>query len=179
MAHEAKRYGYMAFFESPDTLVGAVRALRKGGYKDLEAYTPFPIEGLDEALQIGSSAVPLATFAGGAFGGVGMLVMQYISAVIHYPIRVGGRPFASWPAFIPAALEMTFLFAALGGVLAMLIGNRLPTFYHPVFHVDRFERASQDEFVLVVRSEAMGRDKDPLLILLQSLHAMQVDVVPL
>lgn len=179
MAREAKkRYGHMAFFASAEQLIDAVHALRKAGYEGLEAYTPFPVEELDEALQIGGNAVPWATFLGGLLGGIGMLVMQYISAVLAYPVRVGGRPFASWPAFIPPALEMTFLFAALGGVLAMLIGNRLPKFYHPVFHVDRFERASQDEFVLVVCSEGAERDRARLLGLLQGLHAMQVDTVP-
>jgi hypothetical protein len=176
MAGEQEQYGCMAFFETPEALVDAVKALREAGYTHIEAYTPFPLEALDEALDIRSNAVPLATFVGGAIGAIGMLVMQYIAAVIHYPIRVGGRPFASWPAFIPPALEITFLLAALGGVLAMLIGNRLPKFYHPVFHVERFERASQDAFVLVVRAE---RVEERLRSLLQGLGAVQVDEVPL
>ena len=175
MAGEQERYGCMAFFETPEALVDAVKALRKAGYMQIEAYTPFPLEALDEALDIRGNAVPLATFVGGAIGAVGMLVMQYIAAVIHYPVRVGGRPFASWPAFIPPALEITFLLAALGGVLAMLVGNRLPKFYHPVFHVERFGRASQDAFVLVVRSE---RVEEQLRSLLQGLGAVQVDEVP-
>lgn len=174
MAHDEERYGCMAFFETPEALVEAARALRKSGYERIEAYTPFPVEELDDALGLGGNHVPLATFLGGAIGGGGMLVMQYISAVLHYPIRVGGRPFASWPAFIPPALEMTFLLAAAGGVLAMLVGNRLPKFYHPVFNVERFERASQDAFVLVVR----GEDGELLRGLLEGMHAVQVDVVP-
>jgi hypothetical protein len=172
---EAQRYGCMAFFDTPHALVEAVRALRKAGYEGIEAYTPFPLEELDDALGLSASSVPLATFVGGAIGFVGMLAMQYIAAALHYPIRVGGRPFTAWPAFIPAALEVTFLLAALGGVLAMVIGNRLPTFYHPVFNVERFERASQDAFVLVVRAEA---DPQRLRELLQGLHAVQVDEVP-
>ena len=176
MAGEQEQYGCMAFFETPEALVDAVKALREAGYTQIEAYTPFPLEALDEALDIRGNAVPLATFTGGAIGAIGMLVMQYVAAVIHYPIRVGGRPFASWPAFIPPALEITFLLAALGGVLAMLIGNRLPKFYHPVFHVERFERASQDAFVLVVRAEQV---EQRLRSLLQGLGAVQVDEVPL
>jgi hypothetical protein len=176
MAGEQEQYGCMAFFETPEALVDAVKALREAGYTQIEAYTPFPLEALDEALDIRGNAVPLATFTGGAIGAIGMLVMQYVAAVIHYPIRVGGRPVASWPAFIPPALEITFLLAALGGVLAMLIGNRLPKFYHPVFHVERFERASQDAFVLVVRAEQV---EQRLRSLLQGLGAVQVDEVPL
>lgn len=176
MAKDEERYGCMAFFQTPEALVHAARALREHGYERIEAYTPFPVEELDEALGLRGNHVPLATFIGGAIGGVGMLVMQYISAVLHYPIRVGGRPFASWPAFIPPALEVTFLLAALGGVLALLVGNRLPKFYHPVFNVERFERASQDEFVLVVRSQA--DDGERLQSLLQGMHAVQVEVVP-
>ena len=176
MAQEPQRYGCMAFFETPGALVHAVRTLRKAGYEGIEAFTPFPLEELNEALGIGGNLIPLATFVGGAIGFVGMLVMQYIAAVLHYPIRVGGRPFASWPAFIPSALEMTFLLAAVAGVLAMLAGNRLPKFYHPVFNVERFERASQDGFVLVVRMEE--GDTSRLREMLQGLEAVQVDEVP-
>jgi hypothetical protein len=175
MAREHECYGWMAFFQTPETLVAAVRALRQAGYQNIEAYTPFALEELDQALALPGSRVPLATFFSGAIGFVGMLAMQYFAAVLHYPIRVGGRPFASWPAFIPPALEMTFLLAALGGVLAMLFGNRLPKFYHPVFHVERFERASQDEFVLVVRAQ---RDEQRLPELLRALQAVQVNEVP-
>ncbi|HUB88199.1 MAG TPA: DUF3341 domain-containing protein [Dyella sp.] len=176
MAKQAQRYGCMAFFETPESLVDAVRALRQAGYASIEAYTPFPVEALDEALGLAHTGVPLATFVGGAIGFVGMLVMQYIAAVLDYPERVGGRPFASWPAFIPAALEMTFLLAAAGGVLAMLVGNRLPKFYHAVFNVERFERVSQDQFALVVRLEEGNTAR--LRELLQGLHALQVDEVP-
>ncbi|WP_333678877.1 DUF3341 domain-containing protein [Dyella sp.] len=175
MAKEQKRYGCMAFFETPESLVHAVRTLRGAGYEGIEAFTPFPVEELDDALGIGSNCIPLVTFAGGAIGFVGMLVMQYIAAVLNYPIRVGGRPFASWPAFIPSALEMTFLLAAAAGVLAMLAGNRLPKFYHPVFNVERFGRASQDRFVLVVRMEE--GDTSRLREMLQGLGAVQVDEV--
>lgn len=173
-----QRYGFMAFFESPEALVQAVYGVRGAGYQDVRAYTPFAVEALEEALELPPNHVPLATFVGGLIGGVGMLVMQYIAAVLHYPLRVGGRPFASWPAFIPPALEVTFLTAALGGVLAMLIGNRLPKFYHPVFNVDRFERASQDAFVLVVRLPSAKQDGEHLHALLRELHALQVDEVP-
>ena len=178
MSADEKRYGCMAFFDTPDALVEAARALRKAGYENVEAYTPFPLEGLDDALGIPGNHVPLGAFIGGFIGGVGMLAMQYFSAVLHYPIRVGGRPFASWPAFIPPALEVMFLLAAAGGVLAMLLGNRLPMFYHPVFHIDRFERASQDAFVLVVCSHDAPPDEAELKRLLQSLGAVQVDEVP-
>jgi hypothetical protein len=175
MAPEAERYGCMAFFETPEALVHAVRTLRQAGYEGIEAFTPFPVEELDDALGIGGNCIPLMTFVGGAIGFVGMLAMQYIAAVLHYPIRVGGRPFASWPAFIPSALEVTFLFAAVAGVLAMLAGNRLPTFYHPVFNVERFERASQDGFVLVARMEE--GDASRLREMLQGLGAVQVEEV--
>jgi len=168
-----QRFGYMAFFESPEALVQAVRGVRQAGYRAIQAYTPFAVDALEEALDLPPTRVPLATFIGGMVGGVGMLVMQYIAAVINYPLRIGGRPFASWPAFIPPALEITFLTAAL----AMLIGNRLPAFYHPVFNVDRFERASQDAFVLVVRSGDKDQAGERLRVLLKDLHATQVEEV--
>ncbi len=146
-------YGCMAEFDSAERLLDAVSAVRRLGYTRLEAYSPFAVEGLAEALGPMRNRVPLLTLAGGLFGGIGMLALEYYSAVIDYPIDVGGRPTASWPAFIPSALEMAVLWAALFGVIAMIAGNGLPRLYHPVFNVERFKAASRDGFFLVVRAD--------------------------
>lgn len=177
MSDTPRYYGCMAVFDTQETLLEAVRMLRATGFHDLEVYTPCPLEDLNELLPPRSSSVAWSAFLGGACAGVGTLGVEYYAAVFSYPIRVGGRPFASWPAFIPPALEMTFLFAAVAAVLAMLLGNRLPQWYHPVFHVDRFTRVSQDAFALVVRAQA-GYDADSLAALLRRLHPAQVEQVP-
>jgi hypothetical protein len=146
-------HGVMAGFGDAARLLGAAQALRARGYRELDAYSPYPVAGLAAALGAGRRRVPLLVLLGGIAGGFGTLALEGWSAIIDYPIDVGGRPPASWPAFIPPALEMALLFAALAGVAGMLALNRLPRFHHPVFDVDRFGSASRDGFVLVVRAD--------------------------
>lgn len=178
MSSKVEHYGCMALFDSGSALIQAVQMLRARGYRDLEAYTPCKLDELDHLLHPPSHRVTWAAFAGGFIGGIGTLALEYYAAVISYPIRVGGRPFASWPAFIPPALEMIFLFAAGASVLAMLVGNRLPQWYHPVFHIERFVRVSQDEFALVVKGQAQA-DAEIVIGLLQALNPVSVEKVPL
>ena len=171
-------YGCMGQFDSAETLRGAALQLRHAGYTRLEAYSPFAVEGLAEALGPTHSRLPLLVLLGGLVGGVGTLVLQYYSAVIDYPIDVGGRPTASWPAFIPAALEMTILFAVLAGVVGMLVGNGLPRLYHPVFNVARFADASRDGFFLVIRADDPRYDSEATRQVLLDLDPLSVDEVP-
>src|SRR5262245_44186246 len=116
-------YGIVAEFDAAETLVVATKQAVSAGYRKLEAYSPFPVEGLDEALGFHRSRVPLITLLGGILGCVGGFFMQWFSAVIHYPLNVGGRPLNSWPAFIPVTFEMTILGAAVAAVLGMLALN--------------------------------------------------------
>ena len=171
-------YGCMAQFDSAETLRGAALQLRHAGYTRLEAYSPFAVDGLAEALGPTHSRLSLLVLLGGLVGGVGTLALQYYSAVIDYPIDVGGRPAASWPAFIPAALEMTILCAVLAGVIGMLLGNGLPRLYHPVFNVARFADASRDGFFLVIRADDPHYDSDHARQALIDLAPLSVDEVP-
>lgn len=150
---DAASHGYLVEFASAEGLLDAARYMRAAGYTRLEAYSPFPVEGLAEALGPLRNRVPLLMLLGGLLGGVGTLAMEYYADVIAYPLDIGGRPNASWPAFIPPALEMTVLFAALFGVVGMLWANGLPRLYHPLFNVDRFAAASRDGFFLLVRAD--------------------------
>jgi hypothetical protein len=134
-------------------LAAAVDALRALGYTRLEAFTPYAVDGLMEKLGPPPKRIPLAMLAGGLAGGVGMLWLQYHAAAVDYPLDVGGRPAASWPAFVPSAVEMVILFAVLAGVVAFLAGSRLPTLYRPEFNVAWFEEASRDGFLLLVRAD--------------------------
>jgi len=146
-------YGIVAEFDGANSLLVATKQAVAAGYQRLEAYSPFPVEGLDEALGFHRSRVPLATLIGGIVGGVGGFAMQWFSAVVHYPINVGGRPLNSWPAFIPVTFEMTILGAAIAAVFAMLALNGLPMPYHPLFNVERFSHASRDRFFLCIESK--------------------------
>lgn len=145
-------YGVLAEFASADALVMAARKARDAGHGPLEAYSPFPIEGLAEATGLRRNWVPPIVLAGGLAGGLGGYFMQWYSAVISYPINSGGKPPHSWPEFIPVTFELTILVAALAGVAGMLFLNGLPRLHHPVFNVREFDLASRNRFFLCLRS---------------------------
>ncbi len=144
-------YGLLAEFETAAQLLEAVRRLRTEGYKDMEAYSPFPLEGLNEALGPTRNRVPMLMLLGGLAAAIGSYFIQYYAAVIDYPINSGGRPYHSWPAFIPAVVELAILGAVLAGVAGMLVFNGLPGFHHPLFDDPGFEGASQDRFFVCIR----------------------------
>jgi hypothetical protein len=170
-------YGCLAQFASVPALLAAVKQLRMDGYTRLEAYTPFAVDGLAEALGPVRNRIPLLMLLGGLAGGSGMLALQYYAAVIDYPIDVGGRPDASWPAFIPAALEMTVLFAALAGIIGMLVGNGLPRLNHPLFDSERFDAASRDGLFVLLRADDPRYEIDRVLHDLARLDPLHVEQV--
>jgi hypothetical protein len=140
----------MAQFDSPESILTAAKESRKKGYKNIQAYTPFPVEELSETLGFNRDGVAFITLVGGLSGAFFGYMMQWYAYVIDYPLNVGGRPFNSWPAFIPITFELTILFAALFAVFGMLSLNRLPQPYHPVFNVKEFDRSSTDGFFLCI-----------------------------
>ncbi len=148
---EPKMYGYLAGFRTANELISAVNQSRAEGYRRLEAHSPFPVEGLAEALGFRKNRLPAIVLIGGILGGLGGYFLQWYTAVIEYPLNVGGRPLHSWPSFIPVTFECTVLAAALAAVLGMLWLNGLPMPYHPLFAVPEFERASRDRFFLFIR----------------------------
>jgi hypothetical protein len=141
-------YGLVAEFADEEPLLEAAHRAREQGYRQLEAFTPFPVEGLSEALGHKRTLVPLITLLGGIVGGTGGYFMQWWAMAKDYPINIGGRPFNSWPNFIPITFELTILVASLSAVISMLALNRLPELHHPVFATPDFERASTDRFFL-------------------------------
>ncbi|MGI9115440.1 MAG: DUF3341 domain-containing protein [Chthoniobacterales bacterium] len=146
-------YGIMAEFGTPEQLLAVARAAYSAGYRRMDAYSPFAVEGLAEAIGFHKTRVPLVTLIGGILGGLTAYGMQWYSAVVDYPVNVGGRPLHSWPAFVPITFELTVLFAAFAAVLGMLAMNRLPKPYHPVFNVPEFKLASQTRFFLCIQSD--------------------------
>jgi len=173
-----KTYAIMAEFDSPDHLLEATRGAYERGYRMMEAYTPFPVEGLAEALAFHHSRVPAFVFFGGLLGGLTGYFMQWYSAVISYPINVAGRPLHSWPAFIPITFEMTVLGAALSAVVGMLALNGLPRPHHPVFNVPEFVLASNNRFFLSIQARDPLFDPEETSRMLASLQAKVITVVP-
>jgi hypothetical protein len=145
--------GWLARFDDAEALLLAARELRGLGYTQMEAYTPYPVEGLAQAFGPVRNRIPLLVLLGGLCGGFGTLFLEWYASVVDYPIDVGGRPDASWPAFVPAALEMTILFAALFGIVGMFVANGLPRLNHPLFAVPGFDAASRDGFFLWLRAD--------------------------
>lgn len=172
------QYGLMAEFASADQLLRATRHAYATGYRAMDAYAPFPVDGLADALGAGQTAVPLIALTGGCIGTVGGFALQYYVHVISLPINVGGRPLDSWQAFIPVTFEMGVLFAALFTLAAILILNRLPELYHPVFNVVSFGRASRDRFFLCIEARDPLFDDRETRAFLTSLGALEVADVP-
>jgi hypothetical protein len=170
-------YGLMAEFDQPETLLASVQQAYIAGYRRMDAYTPFPVEGLAEALGLHRTRLPLVVLVGGIVGGVGGFLLQYYAAVVDYPLNVGGRPLNSWPAFIPVTFELTILVAALAAVLGMLALNGLPMPYHPVFNVPRFELATRDHFFLCIEAADPHFDRQRTRVFLEGLGPKEVTEV--
>jgi hypothetical protein len=149
---DPKYYGLMAMYADPDALIRASRQTRDAGYRHIDAYTPFPVHGLADAVGARHTRLPAIVLCGGLTGAAAGFAMQYIANVWHFPINIGGKPLNSWPAFIVPTFECTILFSAFSALLGMLALNGLPMPYHPLFNVPAFELASRSHFFLVIES---------------------------
>ena len=177
MPDRADIHGVMGEFGTPEELIHAVEKVREAGYVRLDAFAPFPVEGLSEAMGLKRNLVPAITLLGGLAGGIGGFSLQYWVAAITYPLNIGGRPLNSWPAFIPVTFELTILGASLAAVFGMLALNRLPHPHHPVFNVERFTHASSDRFFVLIEFNDPNFDLEKCSRLLQEVHAHHITEV--
>ncbi len=171
-------YGMMAEFDSASDLVAAARRTHEEGYHKIDAYSPFPVEGLAEEIGFRKNGVPLVVLIGGLLGCMSGYALQYWISAVSYPINVGGRPYNSWPAFIIVTFEMTILFAGLAAVFGMLALNGLPMPYHPVFNVPRFAFATRDRFFLIIFSSDAKYDAGATRAFLETLGPRSISEVP-
>ena len=169
-----KLYGLMAEFNSATAIVSAARKAREAGYAKVDAYTPFPIHELDAALKLPRTKLPWLVFFGGIGGMLGGFALEYWISVIDYPLNIGGRPFASWPAFVIPAYETTILCASITAVVMMIALNGLPQPYHPVFNAPNFSNASADRFFLCIEAADARFDPAGTREFLKGLHPLGV-----
>src|SRR5581483_3766644 len=167
-------YGVMAEFDNPTDLVNATRAAREQGYRKLDAYTPYPVEELNDVLHLHRNKLPLIVLCGGLIGGLTGYLLQYYVTVIYFPINIGGRPLHSWPMYIVITFELTILFAAIAAVLGLLALCGLPMPYHPTFNVPRFALASRNRFFLCIRADDPMFDRRGAEDFLETLDAREV-----
>jgi hypothetical protein len=170
-------YGLMAEFDQPEPLLEAAHRARAAGYRDMDAYTPMPVEGLAEAIGFRTTAVQRAVFAAGVLGATGGFMLCWWISVVAYPHNVAGRPLNSWPAYVPITFESMVLIACLTAVVGMLALNGLPQPYHPVFNVERFEHASRDRFFLCIEATDPKFDPHDTRLFLEQLNPQGVSEV--
>jgi len=175
---ESAIYGLLAEFPGPDELVRAAEELSREGYRRVESYTPFAVEGIPRAFRFKPLSVAIVFLVSALLGAGGGYFMQYYASVISYPENIGGRPLHSWPSFVPITFEMGVLAGVLGGVLGMLLLNRLPRYSHPVSNVPRFRAASSDAFFLCVESSDPRFEAERTAGLLRRVGATEVNEVP-
>jgi hypothetical protein len=175
---ESPIYGLLAEFETSEALLRAANRTRLEGYRNLEAHSPAPVEGLAEAIGFPRNKLPYLVFAGGLSGAIGGFLLQWWTSTMSYPLIIGGKPLNSWPAFVPVTFECTVLAASLTAVVGMIFLNGLPRPYHPLFNVSAFDRASVDRFFLFVRHDDPKFDLIQTRIFLEQDHPVSVHEVP-
>jgi hypothetical protein len=175
---QERLYGMLAEFENADSLIQATQRTYDSGYRKIDATSPYPVEGLAEALGFRKNRVPLVVLLGGLLGGLSGYALQYFIAAIYYPINIGGRPMQSTVPFIVITFELTVLGAALAAVLGMLALNGLPMPYHPLFNTGSFQLASRDRFFLVIESSDPKFEVETTRQFLESLNPHEVCDVP-
>ena len=175
---ESTIYGLMAEFDSAQELVTAAHRAHEAGYHQIDAYSPFPVEGLADAIGFHKNRVPFVVLVGGIIGGLSGYLLQYWVAAITYPTNIAGRPYHSWPSFIIVTFELTILFAGVSSAVGMIALNGLPMPYHPVFNVPEFAQASENKFFLVVFSSDPNYDPARTRSFLASLAPRMIAEVP-
>jgi hypothetical protein len=171
-------FGVMAEFETADQILDATRRAHQAGYRRMDAYTPYPVEGLATELDLPRTRVPFVVLIAGLVGAAAGFFMQWWSMAVDYPFNVGGRPLNSWPVFIPITFEVMVLVASFAALFGMLFLNGLPQPHHPVFNAPRFVEASPERFFLCIEATDPGFDREGTRQFLLGLNPTTVMEVP-
>lgn len=170
-------HGVAAQFSSPEALLAAVRGARAEGYTRMDAFTPYPVHGLDRALGLGRSRLGYLSLAGGVVGAISALLLQWWTGAVDYPLVIGGKPLFAFEFSIPVTFELTVLLASFGAVIGMLAANGLPRLSHPVFRAETFRRVTDDGYMLLIEGDDPKFETEACSRLLTSLGATRTEVV--
>lgn len=173
----SKPYGILALFDTPHSIYEAARKVRDAGYQNWDCITPFPLHGLDGAMGLRRSKVPIFTFLGGITGFCTGMFLAWFMGAFDYPLIVGGKPYFSFVFPFPVAYELTILLASFGTLGGMFILNRLPMHYHPVMNYDKFRHLTDDKFAIVVEAVDGLYDPEKTAALLSGLGAVEVTTI--
>jgi hypothetical protein len=174
---EANLFGLLAEFETAPAVHRACERVRDAGYTRWDAHAPFAVHGLDKAMGLKRSRLPFIALAAGLGGAGAAMLLQWFISAVDYPLVISGKPFFSWPSFVPVTFEFGVLMAAIGAVLGMLLLNRLPQLYHPLFHSRRFERATDDRFFISIEARDPRFDRLKTAEFLKELGAVHVEPI--
>lgn len=177
MTSHDPRWALLAEYEGAESLVAAAQAAHDAGYRQAEAYAPYAVEGLAEAIGFRRSRIPALTLVGGLVGGAGGYFLQWYAAVLSYPENIGGRPLHSWPSFIPVTFEMAVLLAAVTAFVAVLVANGLPRLRHPIFDAPDFDLATRNRFFLCLRTDDPVFDQIQAAALLEATSPLRIEEV--
>lgn len=170
-------YGMMAEYANPAEFYHACEKVRDAGYKKWDSYSPFPVHGIDEAMGMPESRLPLVVGIMGLSGAsIGFLFQWFISYEL-YPMVVQGKPPQAWESFAPITFEFGVIFTAFTAILTMLAFNKLPMWYHPLLKKPRFLRTSDDRFVICVETKDPNFDPTKTRALLEGAHGYNVELV--
>lgn len=170
-------YGIVAEFATPASVYHAAEKMRDSGFAKWDVYSPYPMHGLDEAMGVKRTILPILV-ATGAFTGVGLAyLMQWWMSAVDFQIVVQGKPYGAWEPFVPITFEMGVLFAAFTSLFGMLALNGLPRFNHPLFRSERFLSVSDDRYMIAVEAEDPKFDPEQTRAFLESLGGTDIELI--
>lgn len=177
MSLEGKELGVLAEYDTPGEIFHACEQIRDAGFRRFDSYTPFPVHNLDKAMGLGPSYLPWMVLLAGITGASLAMIFMVWTSAFDYPLNIGGKPTWSIPAFIPITFEVTILFSGITAVFGMFFLNGMPTFHHPLFEIEKFAKATDDKFFVMIEARDRNYDREKTLQFLESTGARAVTVV--
>lgn len=174
---EKQTYGLLAEFRNPAHLMKAAKLTSKAGYKNYDCYSPFPIHGMDDAMDLKPSKLGYIVLAHAILGFIGALSLISWTASVAYPINISGKPYLNFPAFVPVTFELTILLSAFGAVFGMFFLNKMPKHHNPIFNSDTFKKATDDGFFVIIESDDDLYHDEKTKTFLQEAGAVHIETI--